>query len=92
LSSIIPFGGNTMSAFKFKTFSIGDTARMTGGVSQKQIRNWEARGYIPKAARLICGDRAYRRFTKLQIEVIKKIKKYLDQGYTLAKSAELAKI
>jgi len=40
------------------TFSIGDTAEMAG-VSQRQIRDWEARGYIPKAQRLICGDRAY---------------------------------
>ena len=54
---------------KHETFSIGDTARMTG-VSQKQIRNWEARGYIPPATRVICGQRAYRHFTKRQVEQI----------------------
>ena len=31
------------------TFSIGDTAKMTGA-TQKQIRHWEAKGYIPEAA------------------------------------------
>jgi len=72
------------------TFSIGDTAEMAG-VSQRQIRDWEARGYIPKAQRLICGDRAYRRFTIDQIEIIKKIKEYQDQGFTLQAAARKAK-
>ena len=79
-----------MRPLKFDTFSIGDTAKMTGGVSQKQIRHWEARGYIPKAARSVCGERAYRRFTAEQIRVIKKIKECLDQGYTLAHAARMA--
>ena len=43
-------------------FGIGDTASMTG-VTQKQIRNWEERGYIPEADRVVCGERAYRYFT-----------------------------
>ena len=43
-------------------FSIGDTAKMTG-VTQKQIRNWEDRGYIPEPTRVVCGERAYRYFT-----------------------------
>ena len=33
---------------KHETFSIGDTARMTG-VSQKQLRHWEAREFISAA-------------------------------------------
>ena len=53
-------------------FSIGDTSRMTG-VTQKQLRNWEARGYIPEAMRVVCGERAYRYFTADQIEIISKI-------------------
>ena len=72
------------------TFSIGDTAEMAG-VSQRQIRDWEARGYIPKAQRLICGDRAYRRFSMEQIEIIKKIKEYQDQGFTLQAAARKTK-
>ena len=71
-------------------FSIGDTAKMTG-VTQKQIRNWEARGYIPEAYRVVCGERAYRYFTADQIEIIRKIKGYLDQGYTLAHASKMAR-
>ena len=57
---------------KFKeTFSIGDTAKMTG-VTQKQIRNWEAKGYISEATRVVSGERAYRRFSQDQIEIIHK--------------------
>jgi len=66
-----------------KTFSIGDTAKMSG-VSQKQLRNWEAREYIPTADRVVSGDRAYRRFTMDEVETIRKIKDYLDEGFTLS--------
>ena len=71
------------------TYSIGDTSKMTG-VSQKQIRNWEARGYIPEADRVVCGERAYRRFTPEQVKVIREIKEYLDKGYTLSHASKLA--
>jgi DNA-binding transcriptional MerR regulator len=75
---------------KHETFSIGDTARMTG-VSQKQLRNWEARGYIPPATRVICGKRAYRHFTRRQVEQIVAIKRSLDEGYTLPHASHLAR-
>jgi len=71
-------------------YSIGDTARMTG-VSQKQLRNWEAMGHISKAERVVSGNRAYRRFTLAQVETISRIKDYLEQGYTLAVSVKKAK-
>jgi DNA-binding transcriptional MerR regulator len=79
-----------MRPLKFNTFSIGDTSEMTG-VSQKRIRFWESRGYIPEAARSVCGERAYRRFTKDQVDAIKKIKEFLDQGYSLLAAANRAK-
>jgi DNA-binding transcriptional MerR regulator len=71
------------------TYSIGQTETLTG-VSIRRIRYFESRGYIPKAERNICGDIAYRRFTKNQVEIIRAIKGFLDQGYTLARAAELA--
>ena len=71
-------------------FSIGDTSRMTG-VTQKQLRNWEARGYIPEAMRVVCGERAYRYFTADQIEIISKIKSYLDQGFTLSHASKMTR-
>ncbi len=71
-------------------FSIGDTAKMTG-VTQKQIRNWEARCYIPEADRVVCGERAYRYFSADQIEIIRKIKSYLEHGYTLTHASKMAR-
>ena len=71
-------------------FSIGDTAKMSGA-TQKQIRNWEAKGYIPTADRVVSGDRAYRRFSLKQVEMITRIKDFLDEGYTLSAAAEKAK-
>ncbi len=72
-----------------KTFSIGDTAKMTGA-TQKQIRNWEARGYISTVDRVVSGDRAYRRFTMDEVETIRKIKDYLDEGFTLSSAVNKA--
>jgi DNA-binding transcriptional MerR regulator len=79
-----------MSTLREITYSIGETKKLTGA-SQKQIRYWENQGYISEPIeRNVCGDIAYRRFTQSQIEIIRKIKGYLDQGYVLARAAELA--
>ena len=40
---------------------------------------------IPKADRVQYGDRAYRRFSLKQVELISKIKDLLDEGYTLGR-------
>ena len=78
-----------MKKNRHETFSIGDAAKMTGA-SQKQIRHWEAKGYIPKSERIVCGDRAYRRFTADQVQIIRSIKNYLEEGYTLPHSSRMA--
>ena len=75
---------------KHPTYSIGDTSKMSGA-SKKQIRNWEGRNYIPKADRVVSGDRAYRRFSLKQVELISRIKGFLDGGYTLPAAAKKAK-
>jgi DNA-binding transcriptional MerR regulator len=71
------------------TYSIGETEKLTGA-SQKQIRYWESRYISEPIERNVCGDIAYRRFTQDQVETIRSIKNHLDQGYTLARAAELA--
>ena len=73
-----------------KTYSIGDTARITG-VSQKQLRNWEARGYITPPIRIVCGQRAYRHYTEKQVKQIQAMKKLMDEGYTLPFASRMAK-
>ena len=71
------------------TFGIGTASRITG-VSQKKLRSWEGK-CIPEPERIICGDRAYRRYTQEQIELIAKIKEYQDAGFTLSAAAQKAR-
>ena len=72
-----------------RTFSIGDAEKLTG-VSQRMLRAWEGR-HIPVQERIVCGERAYRRYTQDQIDLITKIKEYQDQGYTLKMASEKAR-
>ena len=71
------------------TFSIGDASRISG-VSQKKLRSWEGK-HIPEPERIVCGDRAYRRYTQEQIDLIARIKEYQDQGFTLSAAAQKAR-
>lgn len=71
-----------------KTYSIGDASRITG-VSQRQLRAWEGK-HIPQPDRIVCGERAYRRYTQAQINLITRIKKFQDQGFTLKAAAKKA--
>ncbi len=73
-----------------KSYSIGEAARICG-VTQKQIRHWEEKNHIPTAQRVICGERSYRQFTEEDFEIIRRIKEYLDEGYTLHIAARKAK-
>ncbi len=77
-----------MQILKDKTYSIGDTSRITG-VSQRKLRSWEGK-YIPKPDRIVCGERAYRRYTQAQINLITRIKEYQIQGFTLSVAAKKA--
>ena len=77
-----------MQISKVKTFSIGDTSRITG-VSQRRLRSLEGK-YIPEPERIVCGERAYRRYTQAQIDLIKRIKEYQDQGFLLSAAARKA--
>ena len=72
-----------------KTYSIGDASEMTG-VSQKKLRSWEGT-HIPEPERIVCGDRAYRRYTQNQIDLIIRIKEYQDAGFTLSAAAQKAR-
>jgi len=65
-----------------RTISIGEAARLTG-VTVKQIRHWQSRGYIPERPRVVCGERAYRQFDEDDLQIIRRIKGYLDDGFRL---------
>lgn len=79
-----------MSNNQKKYFSIGQTSKICG-VTEKQIRHWEEKGFIPKLVRVHCGERSYRQFTKRDQELISRIKKYLDEGYTLSVAVKKAR-
>lgn len=72
-----------------KTFSIGDAARFAG-VTARQLRNWQDCGYLGKVERVVCGDRAYRRYSLKQVNLITKIAEYLNKGFTLKMAAQMA--
>ena len=74
---------------KKKTYGIGEACRLTG-LSEGQLRRWQDLNYIDEVERVVCGERAYRRYSEANITQIKEIKSYLDQGYTLAVSVEKA--
>ena len=71
-----------------KTYSIGDAEKMTG-VSQRMLRAWEGK-HIPFPERIVCGDRAYRRYSQSEIRLISRIKFYRDEGYTLPMAVQKA--
>lgn len=78
-----------MQETKHKTYSIGETARICG-VTEKQIRHWEEKKHIPSPQRVICGQRSYRQFTEEDFNLIRRIREYTDEGYTLPTAAKKA--
>ncbi len=65
-----------------ETVSISDACKETG-FSERQLRSFEARGYIEAPIKVRCGSIQYRRYTPEHIQEIKIFKKYLDQGFKL---------
>ena len=78
-----------MNKQKYNTVSIGEAARLTNA-SIKQIRFWADRGLIPNPQRVVCGKRAYRQFTQNDLNFIKTVKGFLDEGFTLQAAAKKA--
>ena len=72
-------------------YSIGQAAKMCG-VTEKQIRHWEDKGHIPESKRVLCGERSYRQYTEDDFDLISRIKKYLDEGFTLVAAAKKADV
>ena len=72
-------------------YSIGQAAKICG-VTAKQIRHWEENGHIPISNRILCGERSYRQYTEEDFELIGRIKKYLDESFTLSAAAKKARV
>ena len=72
-----------------ETVSISDASKETD-FSERQLRSFEARGYIGAPIKVRCGSIQYRRYTPEHIQAIKIFKKYLTQGYKLAFASQKA--
>ena len=71
-------------------FSIGEAARITGA-TVKQLRHWQERKYIPEPGRVVSGERSYRKYHSNDLQIISRIKAYLDEGYSLQAAAQKTK-
>ena len=68
------------------SISISDAAIQTG-LSQKQLREYEAKGFIREPFKVRCGAIQYRYYSPEHIRQIKIFAKYKNQGFTLPMAA-----
>ena len=73
-----------------KPLSIGTAAKVTN-TTVKKLRYWEEKGFI-SPERVYSGSRGFRWYYPEDLEKITKIKKYIDQGYTLQAAAQMADV
>lgn len=67
---------------------IGEAAKRTD-TTVKQLRYWQEKGLIvPTISR--CGMREYRYYDTDQIALIKRIKSFMEEGFTLMVAAQKA--
>jgi len=69
-------------------YLIGEVAEISGA-SQKGIRSWEK--HLGPVDRIPCGSTKYRFFTERQLEIVKSIKQFLDEGFRLQVAIRKAK-
>ena len=77
---------NVNRIWKDLIFGIGEVSQITG-VSARQIRYWEKKGYITPLDK---EEAAMRRYGLPDLYQVSLIKHYLDEGFTLSKAAEKA--
>ena len=56
-------------------------------ISSRRLYYWELRGAI-KPKQITLGSREFRRYSEKDMEKLKKIKHYLDEGFILDKAFE----
>lgn len=71
------------------TISISDVSKLTE-FTQRQLRNFHARGYTLTPYLVTSGSLSYRRYAKKHLENLKLFKGFLDQGFTLATASQKA--
>jgi DNA-binding transcriptional MerR regulator len=72
-----------------RTYSIGAVAKMAG-VPKYKLRQWCDR-YLTHIQKIDIGDMQHRRFTDGDVELIRRIKEYRQNGFTLEGAVENAR-
>ena len=58
-------------------------------ISVRQLYYWELKGIVQPQL-ITMGSREFKRYSKEDVEVLKQVKIFLDEGYTLTKAMEKA--
>ncbi len=58
-------------------------------ISLRQLYYWELKGIV-KPKMVTMGSREFKRYSLRDFEVLKRVKEYLDQGYTLNSAVQKA--
>jgi len=58
-------------------------------ISVRQLYYWELKGIVEPHT-ITMGAREFKRYSPQDVKVLKSVKNYLDEGYTLAKAMEKA--
>ena len=61
------------------------------GVSARRLYYWELRGAV-KPRLINLGSREFRRYSEKDVQKLKMIKQYLDEGFVLEKAFEKAAV
>ncbi len=72
-----------------ETISISAASKLSK-FSQRQLRNFHEKGLCLKPYLVTSGSLSYRRYGRSHLENLKWLKKFLDEGYTLATASKKA--
>ena len=74
---------------KKETYSISQVSQMTG-VSKNRIREWHDKGFLPGVQSISVGSRFHRRFSDMDIALIRRINEFQSHGFLLSAAVEKA--
>lgn len=58
-------------------------------ISLRQLYYWELKGIV-KPKSVLMGSREFKRYSNQDVQVLKKVKNFLDEGYTLSRAIQKA--
>jgi len=74
-----------------ESYSIGEVCMMVEGLTPKMVRYWHEEGFLGSVIVQTMGRRLIYRYTRQQVELIKRIKQHVDQGWQLRTAVEKAR-